>query len=73
MRSLFAGSDGSGGASLSAGTAVDADIGIDGVNITLFDCTGRALALAGTTSYASIGRDFVSHNDSLFNNFAVQM
>lgn len=58
---LFAGLDGAGRANALACTAVKADVGIDAVNITLVDCTCRALTLASSACYAYVGIDFVSH------------
>ena len=49
---LFAGLDGAGGANALACTTVKADVRIDAVNITLVDCTCRALTLASSACYA---------------------
>ena len=57
---LFA--DGAGRAGILAGAAVDADIGIDAVDVAFDDCAGRAFALAGSASNASFRIDFVCHS-----------
>lgn len=62
LRLLLAGSDGSHRASVSAGAAVDADVGIDRINVAFFDSSGGTLALASAASYTGIRGNFVSHN-----------
>ena len=59
---LFGRGDGAHRASVDAGTAVDADIGIDGIDVTFLDSSGRAFALAGTASDANVSRNLVSHS-----------
>ena len=54
--------DGAGRASVGASAAVDADVGIDGVDVALSDGAGRAFTLAGSASNASLRIDFVCHN-----------
>ncbi len=54
--------DGAHRADISAGTAVDADVRIDGIDITLGNGALRALSDAGSASNADILSNFVSHN-----------
>jgi hypothetical protein len=57
--------DGSRGADIGTGAAIDACISVDYIDIAFRDSTGRAFGLAGSASHASIS-DFVSHDiDSL--------
>ncbi len=49
-------------ASVSASTAVNAGIRVDGVNVTLVDSALRALACTCSASYAISFRNLVSHN-----------
>ena len=66
FRKLLAGSDRFARADAGAGAAVDADIGVDAVDVAFLDGAGRAFTLASSTSHAEIGIDYVSHNsDSL--------
>jgi hypothetical protein len=62
FRRLLAGSDGLARADAGASAAVDADIRVDAVHIAFLDGAGRAFALAGSTSHAEIGIDYVSHS-----------
>ena len=43
------------GACSGASAAADADFGIDGVNVSFLDGTGRAFAHAGSAGNASVG------------------
>jgi hypothetical protein len=61
FRRLLAGCDSAHRAYARASSAVYADIGIDGVNITLFNRSGRAFALAGAACNAVGLRNLVSH------------
>ena len=59
---LFAGDDSLGGAHGSAGTAIDAFVGIDVVDFAFGDSFNGAFGQAGAASHAGIG-DYVSHVD----------
>lgn len=61
---LFAGDDGLGGAYRSAGTAVDAGVGVDVVDFAFRDSFYGAVGQAGAAGYTLVG-DYVSH-DCLF-------
>jgi hypothetical protein len=52
--------DGSGGASVGAGAAAGALIGVNLVDVALGDCSDGALVDAGTASNTDVS-DFVSH------------
>ena len=59
---LLARRDCSHGASVGASTAINTNVGVDGVNIAFLDGAGRAFALASAASYAGVCRNFVCHN-----------
>lgn len=58
---LFTRSDRTHRASVGAGAAIDAEIRVDGINVAFDDGALRALTLAGSTCYACIRRNLVSH------------
>ena len=60
-RVLLAGSDSTGGASVSASAAVEAGVGIDRIDVAFLDGIGGTYALASTTSYAAV-RNYISHS-----------
>ena len=58
---LFARGDSTAGAGICAGAAVETQIGVDGVDLTLADSAGGALVDASAASHAVIA-DYVSHS-----------
>ena len=60
LSELFAGSDCTSGASVSASTAVQAGVGIDRIDVAFLDCVGGTYCLACSTCYTAI-RNYVSH------------
>ena len=62
QRILLLRCDGAHRANIGAGTAVDADVRIDGIDISLGNGALRALSDAGSASDADILSNFVSHN-----------
>ena len=61
MSRLLAGSNSTSGASVGAGTAVEAGIGINRIDVTFLDSVGGTYRLASATCYAAV-RNYISHS-----------
>lgn len=66
MERLFTWSDGTHWARRLASATADANLRIDGVNVSFLDSAGRALTLASSTSHAGVWIDDISHNNKNF-------
>ena len=62
---LLAGSDSTGGASVSASATVEAGVGIDRIDVAFLDSVGGTYALASATCYAAV-RNYISHSSVKF-------